>query len=362
MAEQVWWAIKAAPVADVEEWAVLVAMAEAADQDGCNSFLSANTIADRTRLAKRTVQRRMDELEKRALIRKGDQRSAAHIPVDRRPVVYDVMVPYSYFRLDKSTAEGVPVLSVDVWREGRGKPPLRPQDRPEIAPAPEKKRRTDHGVKRPRTDEPDTVNTDQPERDDFKSPGAHGTAAGNDATSSHHRGDYKTSHGVSGSHPTLPYNPPHDPPHASSAAAPPLAPPALGQEVETSVFSSSSVTREAVSTNTEIPADEPEGGRSAPPRCTVHGTETDLTCRGCRGAVAVPENWRRKAAYIAQLARMSKNEELLAIKECTACDEVGLRDGDLCDHVPPGTGRESLRQAALEHGLLNQDDLIGAGL
>ena len=61
MAEQVWWAIKAAPVADVEEWAVLVAMAEAADQDGCNSFLSANTIAARTRLARRTVQRRMDD-------------------------------------------------------------------------------------------------------------------------------------------------------------------------------------------------------------------------------------------------------------------------------------------------------------
>lgn len=158
-----------------------------------------------------------------------------------------------------------------------------------------------------------------------------------------------------------PHSPTHTPSTQTRSAARSAAT-ALVQEVETSVFSSSSVTREAVSTNTEIPADEPEGGRSAPPRCTVHGTETDLTCRGCRGAVAVPENWRRKAAYIAQLARMSKNEELLAIKECTACDEVGLRDGDLCDHVPPGTGRESLRQAALEHGLLNQDDLIGAGL
>lgn len=137
---------------------------------------------------------------------------------------------------------------------------------------------------------------------------------------------------------------------------------ALGQEEETSVFSSSSVTREAVSAKTEIPAAEPQGGRSAPPRCTVHGAETDQTCRGCRGAAAAPEKWRRKAAYIAQLTRMSKHEELLAIKECTVCDESGMFDGDLCNHIPPGIGRESLRQAALEHGLLSQDELIGAGL
>ena len=219
MAEQVWWAIKAAPVADVEEWAVLVAMAEAADQDGCNSFLSANTIAARTRLARRTVQRRMDDLEKRGLIRKGDQRVAAHIPADRRPVVYDVMVPYSHFRLDKITAEGAPVLSVDVWRDGRGKPPLRPQDRPEIAAPPEKKRRSDHGVKRPKAIEPDDVSPDDPEQDDAESTSVDGV------TTSHHRDDYETSRGVSGSHPTLPSNPPHDPPRSAALRAATADPP-----------------------------------------------------------------------------------------------------------------------------------------
>lgn len=209
--EQILWAVKAAPVADVNEWAVLVAMAEAADQDGTNSFLSVTTISNRTRLAERTVQRRMGTLEERGLIKRGDQSAARMIPADRRPVVYDVQVPLSFFRPEK-TYDGEGELSVNIWRAGRGRAPLTAADRPELAPPPEKTNRTDKGTKRPRTD---GVTTSHPVEE--------GESGG--VTTSHPRGDYESPGGVTTSHPTLPTNPPHDPPRSaarSAATAPPV--------------------------------------------------------------------------------------------------------------------------------------------
>lgn len=141
--EQILWAVKSAPVVDAQEWAVLVAMSEAADQDGCNSFLSILTIAARTRLAESTVRRRMNDLEDRGLIRQGDQTSARIIPANRRPVVYDLQVPLSFFRADKRYDGGDAELSVNIWRAGRGKAPLTPADRPDLAPAPERKPRAE---------------------------------------------------------------------------------------------------------------------------------------------------------------------------------------------------------------------------
>ena len=67
------WAMKDAPVKDAEEWAVLVCMAEHADEDGCNAFPSQATIAERTKLHVRTVARRVAELEARGLITPGNQ-------------------------------------------------------------------------------------------------------------------------------------------------------------------------------------------------------------------------------------------------------------------------------------------------
>lgn len=210
MAEQVWWAIKNAPVADVEEWAVLVAMAEAADQDGCNSYLSANSIGERTRLARRTVQRRMDALAERGLIKLGDQREAFRIPEAFRPVVWDLQVPYSYFREDKNSRDGETVLSVNIYRAGRGRPPLTPAMRPDLALAPEKKKRADVGVKRPKTGVGAASGGDYKSPRDSEAPGT--PQAG---------GDYKSPGGrlvdtgvVSGSHPTLPSYLPQDPPHS----------------------------------------------------------------------------------------------------------------------------------------------------
>lgn len=215
--EQILWAVKAAPVADVNEWAVLVAMAEAADQDGSNSFLSVTTISRRTRLAERTVQRRIGTLEERGLLRRGDQTSARMIPADRRPVVYDLQVPYSFFRPEKSYAGADVELSVNIWRAGRGRPPLTAQDRPDLTAAPEKGQRADRGVKRRQAD---GVTTSHPVDQDG-------------VTTSHPRGDYESPHGVTTSHPTLPNNPPHNPPRSAARSA------ATADTVETS---SSSIT------------------------------------------------------------------------------------------------------------------------
>jgi hypothetical protein len=243
--EQILWAVKSAPVADVNEWAVLVAMAEAADQDGTNSFLSVTTISQRTRLAERTVQRRIATLEERGLLRRGDQGSARMIPVDRRPIVYDLQVPYSFFRPEKSYNGADVELSVNVWRAGRGRPPLTPQDRPEHAPAPEKNQRVDKGVKRPRAD---GVTTSHPAGDDG-------------LTTSQGRGDYESPHGVTTSHPTLPNNPPHDPPRSAALRA------ATATPVETS---SSSITSGDARANDAAAAEKPMPPWGDAPRALNH--------------------------------------------------------------------------------------------
>lgn len=194
--EQILWAVKAAPVADVYEWATLVAMAEAADQDGCNSMLSVSTISAHTLLSSRKVQDARRSLEARGLIRKGDQTVANRYPADRRPVVYDLQVPHSYFRSEKPSYDGTVDLAVNTWRAGRGRAPLTAEERPELPPPPEKKTRADKGKKRPKRD---------------GATSSHPVAEPDGVTSSHPRGDYKSPRGVTSSHPTLPTNPPYDP-------------------------------------------------------------------------------------------------------------------------------------------------------
>ncbi|MFC5646797.1 helix-turn-helix domain-containing protein [Kitasatospora cinereorecta] len=139
--EALLWAANDAPVRDVNEFAVLVTMAERADPDGCNSFPARSTIADRTHIDPRTVLRTLQRLEERGLIAKGDQKAAEYLRADRRPVVYDLLIPFGWFpnveRINKGRAEN-------------GRPPLTAQSRPPIVEAPAKARRSDLGVQRPR--------------------------------------------------------------------------------------------------------------------------------------------------------------------------------------------------------------------
>lgn len=133
------WATNDAPIANVNEFAVLMMLAEKADPDGCDAFPSRLTMAGRTKIDPKTVLRTLQSLEERRLIAKGNQSATAYLRADRRPVVYDLMIPYSWFPNIERTNRN---------RQDRGRPPLTPADRPDLPPAPEKKRRSDQGKKR----------------------------------------------------------------------------------------------------------------------------------------------------------------------------------------------------------------------
>lgn len=73
---------------------VLLCLANYAGTDGRGAFPSAKTLTDDTGLSERTVRLKLDLLEERGLIVRGNQALAAvyidrH---DRRPVVYDLMI------------------------------------------------------------------------------------------------------------------------------------------------------------------------------------------------------------------------------------------------------------------------------
>lgn len=84
------WAIEDAPDVPAHCVSLLIGLANHADQDGRNSFPGQGTLAAYTRKSDRAVRNDLAELEARRLIARGDQRLVAHIPGDRRPVVWDL--------------------------------------------------------------------------------------------------------------------------------------------------------------------------------------------------------------------------------------------------------------------------------
>lgn len=92
--EAVAWALNTADVADATEVLVLIGIANHAAKDGTGSRAGQATLAHYARCSDRTVRRKLSALEGRGVIRRGDQRAAAHIPASVRPVVWDlVMMP-----------------------------------------------------------------------------------------------------------------------------------------------------------------------------------------------------------------------------------------------------------------------------
>jgi DNA-binding transcriptional MocR family regulator len=78
---------------------VLLILAEHADSEGKRAFRSKRKIATKLGVSERSIQRWYEELIVRKLIKVGDQSYVAHIPANRRPVVYDVcMFRLSDFR------------------------------------------------------------------------------------------------------------------------------------------------------------------------------------------------------------------------------------------------------------------------
>ena len=174
------WAMKDAPTADAQEFAVLVTMAESADDDGCNAYQSTRTLAKRTKLSERTVQRRIDDMLARGLLALGNQRYAPllTIPEHLRPVNYDVCIPFAWFGN---------VGRINEWRaRERRLGPLTPNERPMLGAPPEKKRRSDFKGAEQLTETPaaaqsyeaKTVGGDYESPPDYKSPGASETVGG----------------------------------------------------------------------------------------------------------------------------------------------------------------------------------------
>lgn len=196
------WAMKTAPVVDAEERVILMTLGESAWSDGTDAFPSKKTIAEIAKIDPKTVQRRLKAMTERGLIAKGNQAAAAYIPEHFRPQVYDLMIPYSWFP---------DVDQVNAERKAKGKPPLTPEERPDLSEAPPRRQRADKGRRR-KEPRPEGGTTSPPPGTDSESPGQSGQEGG---TTSPGGGDYKSSTGGLQDPQPSPTNPPRDTPRPS---------------------------------------------------------------------------------------------------------------------------------------------------
>lgn len=133
------WA-EEAPVADVYERVILMQMASRADKDGCGVWLSTATLARQAVCDEQTVKRRLTAMRNRGLIAYGDQTRADRIPANRRPKVYDLMIPASSY-----TKRELDLVNEE--RHERDYGPITTDNRPDLADVqPSRKTRTDFGV------------------------------------------------------------------------------------------------------------------------------------------------------------------------------------------------------------------------
>lgn len=86
------WALKIGGVQDATSRVILLGLAEHAHEDGSSAWPSVATLAKYAVCSERTVHRRLRELEEAGMIRRGDQQLVAHLPSNRRPIVYDLPV------------------------------------------------------------------------------------------------------------------------------------------------------------------------------------------------------------------------------------------------------------------------------
>jgi hypothetical protein len=113
------WAIDDARCDDIPAGAfrVLLVLADHAHGDGTDARPYVGTIAERLRMSTRTVQRHLKALEAHGLIRRGDQRSVAHLDPRYRPVVWDLATssPPVHNAVDNPVHRGdIPVTPADL--------------------------------------------------------------------------------------------------------------------------------------------------------------------------------------------------------------------------------------------------------
>lgn len=131
------------PVANVYERVILMSLARRANNDGTNAFPSRQTIARSAMCDVKTIQRHLDALRTRRVIAQGDQQAAAYLRSDRRPTVYDLLIPHSWYSQKQ-------LSKVNNEREEIGLEPLTPANRPDLPAPPSKTARSDKGTSRAR--------------------------------------------------------------------------------------------------------------------------------------------------------------------------------------------------------------------
>lgn len=106
------WVLEEAPDLPGHCFAVLMALASKAREDGTGARPGQQWLADRTRKTARQVRSDLAKLEDLGLIRRGDQGLVAHLPADEAPVVWDLAIerlerkPASAPSDDVESAEG----------------------------------------------------------------------------------------------------------------------------------------------------------------------------------------------------------------------------------------------------------------
>ncbi|MFD1836240.1 helix-turn-helix domain-containing protein [Brachybacterium rhamnosum] len=109
------WALKHAPVTDPLAHLVLIGLADHADPQGREARPSQKRLAAYVNVTDRTIRTKLRLLEGEGLIVPGDERLAAHLRADRRPLVWDLQL-----HLTKATAraEGASGRNGDVDTTG----------------------------------------------------------------------------------------------------------------------------------------------------------------------------------------------------------------------------------------------------
>lgn len=108
------WVLEDAPDLPSHLVGTLLALANHADREGRNAYVGQKLLGWYTRKDRRNARKDIDTLLKAGLIREGDQRVAAHIRADRRPVVYDLAMERN--RGPRPTDEGTQTSPRDPER------------------------------------------------------------------------------------------------------------------------------------------------------------------------------------------------------------------------------------------------------
>jgi hypothetical protein len=310
------WASGVAPVANVYEYAVLNRMADEVDESGEGCMLGTPTIARDIVSDTRSVRRALDSLEERGLIAKGDQARAAYIRADRRPIVYDLLIPAMCFADIKRTNER---------RAAQGRAPLTPENRPVQGPPPDdakRKRRDDVGKPRDKKigdsqEEQDRLDAGTQEGSDPDGLSSSHPATGglpdspsdtgclvvhDDLSTSPPRGDYQTADPVPD-----PGNDPRTPPSLSEVnslgAAPSASPDGGGNLTEQERALLTAALDEALATRASDSAWSRQAVIEAMQREMSGGARADRVAAGIKAAAADPQtNYPGRIGYLLRQA------------------------------------------------------------